>query len=112
MRTCFGCRSASHHHLPRLCRPHRHLCRAPAAPAAIKKTTGCKVPKLKGLTVKKAKAALKKAGCKYKLKGKGRVRSFSPKAGTTTEATVQVKCKSKKRKKRSRKSALRVVQYR
>jgi hypothetical protein len=84
----------------------------PAAPAAIKQTTGCKVPKLKGLTVKKAKAALKKAGCKYKLKGKGRVRSFSPKAGTTTKATVQVKCKSKKRKKRSRKSALRIVQYR
>ena len=76
------------------------------------KQAGCKVPKLKGLTVKKAKAALKKAGCKYKLKGKGRVRSFSPKAGTTTQATVQVKCKSKKRKKRSRKSALRIAQYR
>jgi hypothetical protein len=85
---------------------------APAAPAATKKATGCVVPKLKGLTVKKAKAALKKAGCKYKLKGKGRVRSFSPKAGTTTEATVQVKCKKKKRKKRSRRSALRVAQYR
>jgi hypothetical protein len=85
---------------------------APAAPAAIKKA-GCVVPKLKGLTVKKAKAALKKAGCKYKLKGKGRVRSFSPKAGTTTEATVHVKCKSKKRKKRrSRRSALRLAQHR
>ena len=81
----------------------------PPAPAATKKATGCKVPKLKGLTVKKAKAALKKAGCKYKLKGKGRVRSFSPKAGTTTDATVQVKCKKKKRKKRSRSSVLRVA---
>jgi hypothetical protein len=40
------------------------------------------------------------------------VRSFSPKAGTTTNATVQVKCKNKKRKKRSRRSALRVAQYR
>jgi hypothetical protein len=85
---------------------------APPAPLAVMKKAGCVVPKLKGLTVKKAKAALKKAGCKYKLKGKGRVRSFSPKAGTTTEATVQVKCKKRKRKKRSRRSALRVAHYR
>ena len=76
----------------------------PAAPAfAPPKKSGCVVPKLKGLSVKKAKSALKKAGCKYKLKGKGRVRSFSPKAGTTTDATVNVKCKQKrKRKKRGR----------
>jgi hypothetical protein len=78
---------------------------APAAPAA-KQATGCVVPKLKGLTVKKAKAALKKAGCKYKIKGKGRVRSFSPKAGKRTSATVQVKCKKKKRKKQARRAAL------
>jgi hypothetical protein len=88
----------------------------PAPPAAalpvVTKKAGCVVPKLKRLTVKKAKAVLKKAGCKYKLKGKGRVRSFSPKAGTTTDATVQVKCKKQKRKKRSRRSVLRVVQHR
>jgi hypothetical protein len=79
----------------------------PPAPAvAQQKPKGCVVPKLKGLTVKKAKAALKKAGCKYKIKGKGRVRSLSPKAGTRTEATVQVKAKKKKRKKKhSRQSA-------
>jgi hypothetical protein len=79
----------------------------PAAPAA-KQVTGCLVPRLKGLSVRKAKAALKKAGCKYKLKGKGRVRSFSPKAGTRTNATVQVKCKPKKRKRKrgSRRSSL------
>lgn len=79
---------------------------APAPPVA-KQVTGCVVPKLKGLTVRKAKRALKKAGCKYKLKGKGRVRSVSPKAGTRTDDTVRVKCKQKKRKKkRSRRSAV------
>jgi PASTA domain len=72
----------------------------PATPPANTQASACVVPKLKGLTVKKAKAALKKAGCKYKLKGKGRVRSFSPKAGTRTNGTVQVKCKQKKRKKK------------
>jgi hypothetical protein len=74
----------------------------PAKPApVVQQAKGCVVPKLKGLTVKKAKAALRKAGCKYKLKGKGRVRSFSPKAGTRTEGTVQVKARKKKRRKRA-----------
>jgi virginiamycin B lyase len=67
----------------------------PVTPAATKK---CKVPKLKGLTVKKARTKLKKAGCKYKIRGKGKVRSTSPKAGATTTKTVVVKCKAKKRK--------------
>jgi PASTA domain-containing protein len=82
-------------------------------PAATKQAAGCKVPKIKGLTVKKAKAALKKAGCKYKLKGKGRVSSVSPKAGTRTSATVQVKARKKKPKKSARRSDLaRAVQLR
>jgi hypothetical protein len=75
---------------------------APAPPPAISKKAGCVVPKLRGLTVRKAKAALKKAGCKYKLQGKGRVRSFSPKAGTATDRTVEVRCKRKKRRKKRR----------
>ena len=60
----------------------------------------CKVPKLKGLTVKKARSKLKKAGCKYKIRGKGRVRSTSPKAGTRTTKRVTVKCKAKRKKAR------------
>jgi hypothetical protein len=60
--------------------------------------SGCRVPKLKGLTVRRARAKLRKAGCRYRVTGKGRVRSSSPKAGATTAATVRVKCKRRKAK--------------
>ena len=56
----------------------------------------CKVPKLRGLTLKKARKKLKKAGCKYRIRGKGRVKSTVPKAGRTTTKRVTVKCKRKK----------------
>ena len=69
---------------------------APATPSVKK----CKVPKLKGLTVKKARSKLKKAGCKYRIRGKGRVRSTSPKAGRTTTKRVIVRLKAKKRARR------------
>jgi hypothetical protein len=59
------------------------------------------VPKLKGLTVKKARKKLKKAGCKYKIRGKGKVRSTVPKAGASTTKSVLVKL-AKKRKKAKR----------
>ena len=57
----------------------------------------CKVPKVRGLTVKKAVKKLKKARCKYKVKGKGRVVSTSPKAGKRTSKTVKVKASRKAR---------------
>jgi hypothetical protein len=69
----------------------------PVAPAA-KKTTTCVVPRVKRLTVRKAKRRLKKAGCKYKVKGRGRVRWTSPKAGTRTRKTVRVRAKRTPRK--------------
>jgi PASTA domain-containing protein len=70
-------------------------------PAAVqKKASGCTVPNVKRKSVKKAKAALRKAGCKYRIKGKGRVYKQSPKAGTKTDQTVQCKAKKKKKKKR------------
>lgn len=78
---------------------------APAAPTVspqAKKT--CKVPKLRRLTIAKAKKKLSKAGCKYKIRGKGRVVSTTPTAGSETSKTVIVKAKRKKRSKRSRRS--------
>jgi hypothetical protein len=73
---------------------------SPAPPAQKKTTTQaptnakrCKVPKLRGLTIKKATSKLKKAGCRYRFLGKGRVRSTDPKAGTTTTKRVTVKLK-------------------
>jgi virginiamycin B lyase len=70
----------------------------PAAPPAASKKKRCKVPKLKRLTVKKARKKLKRAGCKYKIRGKGRFHSSRPKAGRTTTKTVIVKFKKARRK--------------
>jgi virginiamycin B lyase len=56
----------------------------------------CKVPKVRGLTIKKAVKKLKKARCKYKVRGKGRVVSTKPKAGKRTSKTVQVKASRKR----------------
>lgn len=69
----------------------------PVKPLVRKK---CKVPKLKGLTVKKAVKKLKRAKCKYKVKGKGRVTKTSPKAGKRTRKTVKVTAKPKRRRSR------------
>jgi len=65
----------------------------PAPPATTKKAKRCKVPKLRGLTIKKARARLRKARCKYRFRGKGRVRSTVPKTGRTTTKRVTVKLK-------------------
>jgi virginiamycin B lyase len=69
----------------------------PALPATATKKK-CKVPKLKRLTVKKARKKLKRAGCKYKIRGKGRFVSSKPKAGRTTTGTVTVKFKKARRR--------------
>lgn len=91
---------------------------APAAPAApnvapqAKKKT-CTVPKLRRLTVAKAKRKLSNAGCKYKIRGKGRVVATTPKAGSKTSKTVIVRAKKKrsKRSRRSTTSTAHVLQY-
>jgi sugar lactone lactonase YvrE len=65
----------------------------PAPKASVKK---CKVPKLRGLTLKKARTKLRKAKCKFRFRGKGRVRSTVPKAGRSTTKRVVVKLKRKR----------------
>jgi hypothetical protein len=76
----------------------------PPPPPAAKSKKKCKVPKLRNLTVKKARKKLRKAGCKFKVRGKGRVRSTVPKAGRTTTKRVIVKCKRKKAKRTGRRA--------
>jgi Tol biopolymer transport system component len=87
----------------------RGLFSIPAGGGAVKRlTTGqdadpnwgrtavpCKVPKLKGRTLKSAKAALLKAGCatgrvKRRKGRKGRVLSSKPKAGASVKAWTKV----------------------
>jgi virginiamycin B lyase len=74
--------------------------RLPVTPPATTKKKRCKVPKLRRLTVKKARRKLKRAGCKYKIRGKGRFSSSKPKAGRTTSGTVIVRFKARKRTRR------------
>jgi streptogramin lyase len=69
-------------------------------PTVVKKKPSCKVPKVKRLSVKKAKKKLKKARCKYRVRGRGFVVSTKPKAGKSTTKTVVVKAKPKKAKRR------------
>jgi virginiamycin B lyase len=62
----------------------------------------CKVPKVKGLRLRKAKKKLKRAGCKYRVRGRGFVVSTRPKAGKRTTKKVLVRAKPKKRSGRRR----------
>jgi virginiamycin B lyase len=58
----------------------------------------CTVPKVRGLSLRKAKKKLKRAKCRYRIRGTGRVVSTSPKAGKRTTKTVVVKAKPKRPK--------------
>jgi virginiamycin B lyase len=71
--------------------------RPPAGSGTKSTKKKCKVPKLRGLTKKKATRKLKKARCKYRFRGRGRVRSTKPKAGRTTTGRVTVKLKRGRR---------------
>jgi virginiamycin B lyase len=65
----------------------------PIGTVTKKKPPRCKVPKLRGLTVKEAKRKLKRARCRHRVRGKGKVVSTSPKAGKRTRGIVTVKAK-------------------
>jgi hypothetical protein len=58
--------------------------------------SSCLVPKVRGLSLAKAKKRLRRAHCTYRIRGKGRVVSTSPRAGKTTTETVLVKAKRKR----------------
>ena len=64
-----------------------------AKKSGAKAKKSCRVPRLRGLAVRKAKRKLKRAGCRYKLRGRGRVVSTRPKAGKRTRAAVRVRAK-------------------
>lgn len=68
----------------------------PVTPVAPVKTV-CTVPKVRGLTVRKAKKKLRRAKCKHRVRGRGRVVWTKPKAGRRTTKTVVVKAKPRKR---------------
>jgi subtilisin family serine protease len=59
----------------------------PARPRA----RSCRVPRLRGLTRRQAKRKLRRAGCSYRFRGHGRVRSTTPRRGRVTGKTVTVR---------------------
>jgi virginiamycin B lyase len=66
----------------------------------LPKVKRCTVPRLKGMPVKKAKKRLRRAKCKFRVRGKGRVVSTSPKAGKRTAKVVRVKARPKPKRRR------------
>jgi subtilisin family serine protease len=72
---------------------------APLASPAPRKPMAprCRVPKLRGLTAAKARKKLKRAGCRYRIRGRGRVRSTVPAAGKQTAKRVIVRLSRQRR---------------
>jgi hypothetical protein len=72
----------------------------PAAPAVPRKTASkkraCRVPKVRGLSTRQAKKKLRRARCRFRIRGKGKVVSTRPKAGKRTTAIVRVKTRAKR----------------
>jgi streptogramin lyase len=56
----------------------------------------CKVPKVRGMSVKKAKKRLKRAKCRYRVRGRGRVAWTKPKAGRRTRGKVLVRARPRR----------------
>jgi streptogramin lyase len=57
----------------------------------------CRVPAVRGLSLKKARKRLRRAGCRYRVRGKGKVVSTRPRAGSRTAARVDVRAKRTRR---------------
>jgi streptogramin lyase len=68
----------------------------PKQPTAAKKKS-CRVPRLRGLTVRQARRKLRRAKCRYRIRGRGRIVSSRPRAGTRTRSTVRLKAKRSRR---------------
>ena len=64
---------------------------APAKPA-------CRVPAVRGMTVRKALKRMKRAGCRYRVRGKGKVVSTKPRAGSRTTQRVELRARLKRRR--------------
>jgi hypothetical protein len=57
------------------------------------KRSACRVPRVRGLRLGQARKKMRRAKCRFRIRGKGRVFSIRPRAGKRTRATVQLKAK-------------------
>jgi subtilisin len=64
---------------------------APPPPSSKGQKQSCRVPKLRRLKAASARRKLRRAGCRYRIRGHGRVRSTFPAAGRRTERVVVVR---------------------
>jgi sugar lactone lactonase YvrE len=55
--------------------------------------SACRVPKVRGLRIGQARKKLRRAKCRFRIRGKGRVFAIRPRAGVRTRTTVQLKAK-------------------
>jgi virginiamycin B lyase len=60
------------------------------------KKKACKVPRVRGLMVRKAKRKLRRANCRHRVRGRGRVVWTKPKAGRRTTKIVRVMAKPRR----------------
>jgi streptogramin lyase len=67
----------------------------PQAPQPVIKKT-CRIPRVRGMTVRKAKRKLRRANCRHKVRGRGRVVWTKPRAGRRTTKTVRVMAKPRR----------------
>ena len=68
---------------------------APQAQQPITRKT-CRVPRVRGMTVRRAKSRLRRAKCRYTVRGRGRVAWTKPRAGRRTAKTVRVMAKPRR----------------
>lgn len=73
--------------------PPLQLTSKPLPPLPAKTNAACRVPRLRGLTVAQARRKLRRAKCRYRIRGKGRVTSSRPRAGTRTRARVELRAR-------------------
>ena len=53
----------------------------------------CRVPRVRGLRIGQARKKMRRAKCRFRIRGKGRVVSTRPRAGVRTRTIVQLKAK-------------------
>jgi DNA-binding GntR family transcriptional regulator len=53
---------------------------------------------VRGLIVRKAIKKMKRAGCRYRVRGKGKIVSSKPRAGSRTKQRVELRAKLKRRR--------------
>jgi hypothetical protein len=69
----------------------------PVVAKSVPAKPACRVHRVRGLTVRRAKRKMSRAHCRYRVRGSGRIVSSRPRAGAKTRSIVQLRAKRKHR---------------